>query len=66
MSQNFQTLDPNSRLTDLQCFVHNHPVAAPAAGPDDAVWELRELDATEEAEFEELTKLFVPFEPDSL
>jgi hypothetical protein len=59
MSQNFQTVDPNARFIDLHCFAQN-----PAAVPEQAHWEIRELDAAEEAEFEELTKLFVPFEPD--
>ena len=61
MSQNFQMLDPNARFIDLPCVVQDHLAVEPVAGPDEAIWELRELSAAEEAEFEELTKMFVPF-----
>jgi hypothetical protein len=64
MSQNFQTLDPNARFTDLHCFAHDHPVIGPVPVMEEAKWEIREVGAAEEAEFEELTKLFVPFELD--
>jgi hypothetical protein len=66
MSQNFQTIDPNARFIDLPCFTQDHPAVKPLAGPDEAKWEIREFSAAEEADFDELTKMFVPFEPDIL
>ena len=64
MSQNFQALDLNARFIDLPCLAHDHPAVNPLAGAGEAIWEIRELSAAEEAEFDELTKMFVPFEPD--
>ena len=66
MSQNFQALDPNARFIDLPCFAPDHPAVQPLAGPEEALWEIREFGADEDADLEELTKMFVPFEPDIL
>ncbi len=63
MSQNFQALDPKARFADLPCVVHDPLAVEPLAGQEEANWEIREF-SLDEAEFEELTKMFVPFEPD--
>lgn len=63
MSQNVQTFGPDTRLIDRVGFTPEHLPAA-AVSMEEADWEIEEFDAADEAEFEELTKFFVPFEPD--
>lgn len=61
MSQNVQAFDPNTRIIEPHGLVHEH---LPAVAEGEAEWEIDEFDVADEAEFEELTKMFVPFEPD--